>query len=65
MLDALKLTKFRKRSKSKLTSIIFDKIHVKDVTYLPLPFDGDVIVILPPLSVETPDTYGKGMDGMG
>ena len=62
--DALKITKSRRRSKSNLTAIDFDTINVRDVKYLPPSFDGDVIFILPPIAVDVSNTYGRSMDGM-
>jgi hypothetical protein len=47
MVDALKVTKSRKRSKSDLASIDFDSIDVQDVKYLPSSFNGDVLFLLP------------------
>ena len=48
IVDTLKLTKSRKRSKSDLASIGFDNIDVCDVKYLPSSFNGDVLFLLPP-----------------
>lgn len=64
ILDALKITKCRRRSKSDLTNIDFDNIVIEDVKYLPSAFDGDVLFILPPVNTGIPDAYGKAMDGM-
>ena len=62
--DALKMTKSRRRSKSYLTANDFDNIDVHDVKYLPPSFDGDVIFILPPIGVDVFSTYGRSMDSM-
>ena len=51
MVDALKLTKSRKRSKSDLASIDFDNIDVRNVKYLPSSFNGDVLFLLPPVAL--------------
>jgi hypothetical protein len=64
MVDALKLTKSRKRSKSDLASIDFDSIDVREVKYLPSSFNGDVLFLLPPVALKAPSTYGRSMDGM-
>ena len=64
IVDALKMTKSRRRSKSDLIAIDFDSINVRDVKYLPLSFDGDVIFILPPIAVDISSTCGRSMDGM-
>ena len=58
------MTKSRKRSKSDLTTIDFDSIDIRDVKYLPPSFDSDVLFVLPPLSMGTPNVYGRSMDGM-
>ena len=41
IVDALQVTKSRKRSKSDLAFIDFDNIDIHDVKYLPSSFDGD------------------------
>jgi hypothetical protein len=64
IVDALKFTKSRKRSKSDLAFIDFDNIDVRDVKYLPSSFDGDVLFVLPPVVLKVPNTYGRSMDGM-
>ena len=64
MVDALKLTKSRKRSKSDLASIDFDSIDVCDVNYLTSSLNGDVLFLLPPVTLNAPSTYGRSMDGM-
>ena len=64
IVDALKMTKSRKRSKSDLTAIVFDTINVRNVKYLPPYFDGDVIITLPPIVVDVSSTYGRSMDGI-
>ena len=43
IVDALKLTKSRRRSKLDNTKIDFDNIDVRDVKYLPSSFDDDVL----------------------
>ena len=45
IVDALKMTKSRKMSKSDLTAIDFESIDVRDVKYLPPSFDDNVIYI--------------------
>ena len=45
IVEALKLTKSKKRSKFDLTTIDFDNIDVRDVKYLPPSFDGDIFVL--------------------
>ena len=62
--DALKLTKSRKRFKFDLNVINFDSKDVRDVKYLPPSFDDDVIFILPPINVDVFSTYGRSMDDM-
>jgi hypothetical protein len=52
MVDALKLTKSRKKSKSDLVFIDFDSIDVRDVKYLPSFFNGDVLFALPLLHLK-------------
>ena len=47
IVEVLKLTKSRKRSKSNLTTIDFDNIDVRDVKYLPPSFDGDIFFCCP------------------
>ena len=64
IVDALKMTKSKKKSKFYLTAIDFDSIDVRDVKYLPPSFDGGVIFILPPIAVDVSSTYGRSMDGM-
>src|SRR6202022_2032965 len=64
MVDALKLTKSRKRSKSDLASIDFDSIDVREVKYLPSSFNGDVLFLLPPVALKAPSTYGRSIDGI-
>ena len=64
IVDALKVTKSRKRSKSDLAFIDFDNIDVRDVKYLPSSFDGDVLFVLPPVALGVSNTYGRSMDGM-
>jgi hypothetical protein len=64
IVDALKQTKSRKRSKSDLASIDFDSIEVRDVKYLPSSFDGDILFVLPPVPFGVPSAYGRSMDGM-
>ena len=63
ILEALKITKCRRRSKFDLTNIDFDNIVIEDVKYLPSSFNGDVLFILPPIKTKIPDAYGKAMDG--
>ena len=64
IVDALKLTKSRRRSESDLIIIDFDNIDKRNVKYLPLLFDDDVLIVLPPLSVGVPSAYECTMDGM-
>jgi hypothetical protein len=64
IVDTLKMTKSRRRSKSDLTAIGFDSIDVREVKYLSPSFDGDVIFILPPINVDVYSTYGRSMDVM-
>ena len=64
ILEALKITKCRRISKSDLTNIDFDNIVIEDVKYLPSSFNGDVLFILPPIKSGIPDAYGKAMDGV-
>jgi hypothetical protein len=52
MIDALKLTKSRERSKSEFASIDFDNIDVRDVKYLPSYFNNDVLFLLPILALK-------------
>ena len=64
IIDALKFTKSRKRSKSDLTTIDFENIMVRDVKYLPSSFDGDILFVLPLVPLGVPSAYGRSMDGM-
>ena len=64
IVNALKMTKSKRRSKSDLTTIDFDSIDVRDVKYLPPSLDGDVIFILLPIAVDVSNMYGRSMDGM-
>ena len=64
IVDALKMTKSKRRSKSDLTVIDFDSIDIRDVKYLPPSFDGDIIFILPPIAVDVSSMYGRSMNGM-
>jgi hypothetical protein len=64
IIDALKMTKSRRRSKSDLIAIDFDSIDIRHVKYLLPSFDGDVIFILPPINVDASSMYGRSMDGM-
>ena len=64
IVNTLKMTKSRRRSKSDLTVIDFDNINVRDVKYLPSSFDGDIIFILPPIAVDVSSTYKRSIDGM-
>jgi hypothetical protein len=52
MIDALKLTKLRKRSKSEFASIDFDNIDVRDVKYLLSYFNDDILFLLPILALK-------------
>ena len=61
---ALKLTKYRKMSKSNLIAIDFENIVVRNVKYLPSSFDGDILFVLPLVPLGVPNTYGHSMDGM-
>ena len=47
IVKALKLTKFRKRSKFVLITIDLDNIDVHDVEYLPPSLDGDIFLCCP------------------
>ena len=51
-------------SKSNLTAIDFENIIVRDVKYLPSFFDGDILFVLPLVSLGVPSAYGHSMDGM-
>jgi hypothetical protein len=64
IVDTLKMTKSKRRSKSNLTTINFDSIDIRDIKYLPPSFDGDVIFILPPIAVDVSSTSGRSMDAM-
>ena len=64
IVDALKMTKSRRRSKFDDPAIDFDNIDVRDVKYLLPSSDGDIIFILPPINVDESSTYGRSMDGM-
>ena len=64
IVDALKLTKSGRRSKSNLTIIDFDSIDVCDVKYLLFTFDGDVLFVLPPFSMVVLSACGRAMDGI-
>ena len=63
LLEALKITKCRRRSKSNLTNNDFNKVVMEDVKYLPFS-DGNVLFILPSIKIVILDAYGKAMDGM-
>jgi hypothetical protein len=64
IVDALKIIKSRKMSKSDLTAIDFDNIDVHDIKYLPPSFDGGVIFILPGIAIDVSSMYGRFMDDM-
>ena len=64
IVDALKMTKSKRRSKYDLTTIDFDTIDVCEIKYLLPSFDGDVIFILSPINVDISSTYMRSMDGM-
>jgi hypothetical protein len=64
MVDALKLIKSKKRLKSDLASIDFDSIDVSEVKYLPFSFNGDVLLLLSPVTLKTSSTYGRSMGGI-
>jgi hypothetical protein len=64
IVNALKMTKSRRRSKSDLTAIDFDSVDVRHVKYLPPSLNGDVIFILPTINVDVSITYGRSMDDM-
>ena len=53
MLDALKITKCRRRFVSSFTNIDFDNLVIENVNF-----------VLPPIDHGDPDVYGKAMDGM-
>ena len=61
IINALKLTKFKRMSKSDLTTIDFDNIDVCDVKQLPLSFYGNVLFVLPPSFMDAPSMYGRIM----
>ena len=65
ILEALKITKCRRRCQYDLPIIDFDNIIIKDVKYLPSSFNGDVNFILPIVKTKILDAYGKAMDGNG
>lgn len=62
IIDDLKLTKSRRRSKSNYITINVDSIDVCDVKYLPASFDDHVFFVLLPLSLSAPSAYGRSMD---
>lgn len=64
IVEALKLTKSRRRSKSNLTTVDFDNINVCDVKYLPTSYDGDVLYVLPFVSMGVLIVYGCFRNGM-
>ena len=64
IVDALKLTKSRKKSKSDLASIDFDSIDVRNVKYLSSSFNDDVLFLLPLVALKVPSMYGRSMDGI-
>ena len=64
IVDALKLTKLRKKSKSILTSIDFDNRNVHDVKYLPFSFNGGIFFLLSHMAHGVSSTYGRSMDEM-
>lgn len=49
ILDALKHTKYRKRSKSKIAFVDFNNIELRDDKYLPSYFDSYVLFVLTPI----------------
>ena len=59
---ALKLTKFRRRSKSDLTTITSAITNVHDVKYLPSFFDGSVLFVLALVSMGVLSAYVRFMD---
>ena len=64
IVDALKLTKLRKMSKSDLSYIDFDNIGVHNIKYLPSSFNGDVLFVLPLVAHRVPSMYGCLIDDM-
>jgi hypothetical protein len=58
------MTKSRRRSKFDHTAIDFDNIDVRNVKYLPPSFHGDVIFILPPITMDVSGTHGRSMHSM-
>ena len=64
IVNALKLIKYKRRSKFDLTTIDFDSIDVLDVKYLPPSFDGDILFVLPLVSMNVPNVYSHSTDGI-
>lgn len=63
IIEALKLTKFRGRSKSNITTIDFDNTNVHNVKHFLPSFDGKgLFVLLLMLSMGVPSAYGCSMD---
>ena len=58
IVEALKLTKFKKRSRCNLANIKFDTIEIRDVKNLPTSFDGDILFVLPHIALGVPSAYG-------
>lgn len=64
IIDALKLTKSRRRSKSDLMTIDFDSIDLHDIKLLPPSFDCDVLFVLSSLFIGFSSAYGCSMDSI-
>lgn len=64
IVNVLKLKKYRRNSKFDLTTINFDSINVRDVKYLAPSFDGDILFVLPLVSMNIPNVYNRFMDGI-
>lgn len=64
IIDALKLTKSKRRFKYDFTIIYFDNIDVCAVKHLRPFFNGGVLFVLLRISMGVPSTYGHTMNDM-
>ena len=62
IVNALKLTKSSRRSKSDLTTLDFDNIDERNVKNLPSFLESDILFVLPPLSMGVSNMYGHSIN---
>lgn len=63
IIKALKLTKFRRGSKSNLTRVYFDNVDVHNAKSLPPYFQDDILLVLLPVPMGVLNVYGRSMNG--